>query len=136
VDTTPDTVMLYGMQPEAMVHELSHAWWDTQRQQERNGRQQSTAFADEVKFLGKMQRTFEDFGDSYIEDPGVAKLITGYVYGDGAEFPGFYAGDQVNDHEIFAGLASGVMGDISRLPASLQPYYAGLFAPAAAAPIS
>ena len=104
-------VRLFTMQDEAAVHELAHAWWHYRRQE------QKSALMDAVK------RVAQEPDRRYARVQGLAH---GYVYGtphDG--WPGLLVDN--NDWEMFAGLASGTMGDISLMPPYLRRFYEGLF---------
>lgn len=110
-------VLLFTAQWEAALHEHAHAWWE---------------------FHGHRLSTADDLIDAVIRlaqepDPAYAatqKLAYDYVHGIPAQG---WAGMLVdrNDHEMFAGLASGTMGDMSQLPPYVRAFYRGLFVQAA-----
>ncbi len=106
-------VFLFTAQMEAALHEHSHAWWE---------------------FHGHHLPAAADLIDAVIHlsqepDPAYAatqKLAYDYVHGIPAQH---WAGMLVdrNDHEMFAGLASGTMGDMGKLPPYVRAFYRGLF---------
>jgi hypothetical protein len=106
-------VFLFTAQMEAALHEHAHAWWE---------------------FHGHRLPAADELIDAVIRlahepDPAYAatqKLAHDYVYGIPAQN---WAGMLVdrNDHEMFAGLASGTMGDMSKLPPYVRSFYRGLF---------
>lgn len=115
-------IVLEGVQDEAAVHELAHAWADLTgfyTEYEAGGPPWPTrhlAFREAVRAAAAE-------ADSRFER--VRFLARQYEYGDAAiGFPGM--GE--NDAERFAGLASGTMGDLRLMPPYLAAYYAGLFA--------
>ena len=96
-------VMLRGTQEEAAVHELAHAWWDSQREAQR------------------------DAGF-----PRIAELANVYCHGiktqkDPSSPTGYWRGmlAEDNDHETFAGFCSGVMADAAQMPPALRAFYRG-----------
>jgi len=121
-------VRLNTAQYEAAIHELAHAWW--------HDRRQNRAIRD-----GLIEAVRRLEGD---DDPRWARVRTlagHYLHGI-ADQPGFEQGmllpraewgigggpnGEWNDWEIFAGLASGCMADLRRLPPYLRPFYADLF---------
>jgi endoglucanase len=110
------TVNLNTAQTEAALHETSHAWWDYVAKDKPDVK---AAFVEAVKKLAN---------DTNPQVARAAQLAHDYVYGD--TFPGMMhaaADGGVNDWEMYAGLASGVMGDINKLPTYIQPYYSQLF---------
>jgi hypothetical protein len=104
-------VHLFTAQHEAAVHELAHAWWHDRR----IGREDEMIEA-VVRLSTEAQPQYQD----------TAQLAFGYVHGIPEQN---WAGMLVerNDWEMFAGLASGTMGDMSRLPAYVRRLYEGLF---------
>lgn len=114
-------IVLEGIQDEAAVHELAHAWADLAgfyQEHEPGGPPwptQHRAFRAAVRAA------------AHEPDPRYARvrfLAHQYEYGDPAiDFPGM--GE--NDAERFAGLASGTMGDLRLMPPALATFYAGLF---------
>lgn len=114
-------VDLFTAQEEAAIHELAHAWWHERRLQ-------GSAAADLMVAVVKLTEE---------PDPRYARareLANQYVYGiqsqpDANSPTGWWRGMLVegNDWEMFAGLASGAMGHLDRLPPYVRRYYAGLF---------
>lgn len=114
-------IVLEGIQDEAAVHELAHAWADLAGfYQER---------APDGPRWPILHRPFRAAVRAAADDPDpryarVRFLARQYEYGDPAiGFPGM--GE--NDPERFAGLASGTMGDLGLMPPALARWYAGLF---------
>jgi hypothetical protein len=114
-------IVLEGIQDEAAVHELAHAWADLA------GFYQDRA-ADgppwpilHRPFRAAVKRAADD------PDPRYGRLqflAHQYEYGDQSiGFPGMFE----NDPERFAGLASGTMGDLRLMPSYLARWYGGLF---------
>lgn len=111
-------VRLFTAQDEAAVHELAHAWWHYRRR----GR--------ERLLIEAVVRAANEPGQRYSRVQGLAH---GYIYGtphDG--WPGLLVGN--NDWEMFAGLASGTMGDIGLMPPYLRTFYEELFEAPPSAP--
>jgi hypothetical protein len=114
-------IVLEGIQDEAAVHELAHAFWHYAREENDNAQ----AMIDAVVRLADET------------DPRYARaqqLAHHYVHGiptqpDPDSPTGYWRGMLVdrNDWEMFAGLASGVMGDMRLLPPYVRRLYAGLF---------
>ena len=122
-------VRLKTAQYEAAIHELAHALWEEQRRdrQVRDG------------LVAAVRRLAED------DDPQWHKLRAlahDYVHGIPTQ-PGFEHGfllpsrdwgkgggpqGEWDDHEMFAGLASGCKGDIRLLPPYVRAFYRGVFA--------
>ncbi|MGE5619645.1 MAG: hypothetical protein ACM3US_10350 [Sphingomonadaceae bacterium] len=104
-------VELFTAQEEAAIHEIAHAWWEELRRDER-ARQQ---------FLAAVRRLSEEADPRYRDAASLAHV---YEHGDPAlGFPGM--GE--SDWERYAGLASGVMGRMERLPEYVARFYRGLF---------
>jgi hypothetical protein len=133
-------VRLAGIQYEAAIHELAHAVWHRQHQ--------NSQIRDE--FVAAVHDLAAD------DDPRWERthtLARHYVYGI-ADQPGFEHGMRLppdewglgagpqnnwNDAEMYAGLASGCMADIRRLPPYVRRFYTNLFrelGPQSPAPIS
>ncbi|MEE9491516.1 MAG: hypothetical protein V3V80_04355 [Dehalococcoidia bacterium] len=131
---TKNLVDLLTAQPGAMVHELSHAWWDTIYKTEKE------AFVEAVI-------RFADESQQLEIKPPLGQLAIDYIYGVPSD-PSFTEGMKItgragsayhindpahvndtdwNDPEMYAGLASGSQGDIRQLPPYLQQFYEGLF---------
>jgi hypothetical protein len=104
-------VRLFTAQDEAAVHELAHAWWHDRRHPVKDEMIDATVRLSEERD--------PRYGDA-------AKLAYGYVHGIPEQN---WAGMLVerNDWEMFAGLASGTMGDMSKLPSYVRRLYQGLF---------
>ncbi len=104
-------VRLFTAQHEAAVHELAHAWWHYRRESLKDEMIEAT-----VRLSAERDPRYAD----------TARLAFGYVHGI-PEQP--WEGLLVtrNDWEMFAGLASGTMGDMSRLPPYVRRLYSGLF---------
>ena len=110
-------VMLRGNQEEAAVHELAHAWWDSQRASRRD------ALMDLLRELGAQPPA---------EYPRIGELATVYCNGittqpDPSSPTGYWRGmlAEDNDHETFAGFCSGVMADARQMPPALRAFYRG-----------
>ena len=104
-------VHLFTAQDEAAVHELAHAWWHDRR----HGR--------EDEMIEAVVRLSQEKAPQYAD---TARLAHDYVHGIPEQN---WAGMLVerNDWEMFAGLASGTMGDMSKLPPYVRRLYDGLF---------
>jgi hypothetical protein len=120
-------VQVRGCQDEAAIHELAHAFWHDAREacSDEGGGTAARDLMDAVVELSKET------------DPRYARaqmLAHHYVHGiptqpDENSPTGFWRGMLVeeNDWEMFAGLASGVMGDMRLLPPYVRRFFAGLF---------
>ncbi len=109
----PDSqlVELFTAQKEAAIHEIAHAWWEELRRDEQLRRD----------FLAAVVRLSREENPRYRD---LAALAHVYEHGDPSTgFPGM--GD--SDWERYAGLASGSMGRLERLPDYVARFYAGLF---------
>lgn len=114
-------IVLEGIQDEAAVHELAHAWADL------------AGFYQERAADGPpwpiLHRPFRAAVKQAADDPDprygrIQFLAHQYEYGDQSiGFPGMFE----NDPERFAGLASGSMGDLRLMPPYLARWYGGLF---------
>jgi hypothetical protein len=104
-------VRLFTGQHEAAVHELAHAWWHYRRERLKEEMIEATVRLSAEKDLR--------YGE-------LARLAFGYVHGI-PEQP--WEGLLVtrNDWEMFAGFASGTMGDMRKLPPYMRRLYQGLF---------
>jgi hypothetical protein len=104
-------VQLFTAQHEAAVHELAHAWWQDRREPRKDEMIEATV------------RLSEEQDPRYA---ATTKLAHDYVHGIPEQN---WAGMLVerNDWEMFAGLASGTMGDMRKLPPYVRKLYAGLF---------
>ncbi len=104
-------VRLYTAQHEAAVHELAHAWWHSRREPLKD------------QMIEAVVRLSAETNPAYAS---AAKLAFGYAHGIPAQnWPGMLV--DRNDWEMFAGLASGTMGDMSLLPPYVRRMYRGLF---------
>jgi hypothetical protein len=104
-------VHLFTAQAEAAVHELAHAWWHDRRHTLKDEMIEAT-----VRLSAERNPGFSD----------TARLAHGYVHGIPEQnWPGMLV--DRNDWEMFAGLASGTMGDMRKLPPYVRSLYAGLF---------
>ena len=109
----PETreVRLFTAQDEAAVHELAHAWWHDRRHPVKDDMIEATV------------RLSDERDPRYQE---TAKLAFGYIHGIPEQnWEGMYV--TRNDWEMFAGLASGTMGDMRKLPPYVRRLYSGLF---------
>jgi hypothetical protein len=120
-------VELFTAQEEAAIHELAHAWWHERRLE---GSRAAELMVAVVKLT-------EEADPRYAR---AAQLAREYVYGiptqpDRNSPTGWWRGmlAEGNDWEMFAGLASGVMGHLERLPPYVRKFYQGLFDEPAAA---
>ncbi|HEX8600333.1 MAG TPA: hypothetical protein VF952_17665 [Chloroflexia bacterium] len=104
-------VRLFTGQHEAAVHELAHAWWHYRRERLKDEMIEAT-----VRLSAEKDPRYGE----------LARLAFGYVHGI-PEQP--WEGLLVtrNDWEMFAGMASGTMGDMRKLPPYVRRLYDGLF---------
>lgn len=114
-------VQVRGAQDEAAIHELAHAFWHDARELDDNPR----------AIMDAVVRLSAEADPRYRRAQGLAHQ---YVHGiptqpDSDSPTGYWRGMLVeeNDTEMFAGLASGVMGDVTLLPPYVRHFYAGLF---------
>jgi hypothetical protein len=119
-------VDLFTVQEEAAIHELAHAWWHERRLQGQNA----------AELMVAVMRLTEETDPRYAR---ATELAHHYVYGipsqrDPNSPTGWWRGMLVegNDWEMYAGLASGVMGHLDRLPSYVRRFYEGLFDPTSA----
>ena len=114
-------IVLEGIQDEAAIHELAHAWADLAgfyRERDPHGPPWPIWHR---PFRAAVRRAADDPDPRYA---AICSLAHGYEYGVPAlNFPGMFD----NDPERFAGLASGSMGDTRKMPPYLAAYYRGLF---------
>lgn len=111
----PDSrrVELLTAQEEAAIHELAHAWWEERRKDD----------AERTSFLAAVIRLSQERDPRY---KAAAELAHVYEHGDPRTgFPGMFD----NDWERYAGLASGIMGRLDRLPEYVRRFYDDLFDP-------
>ncbi len=114
-------IVLNGVQDEACLHELAHAWAD------------ETGFyvdphPDDPNRLGRNFAFRRDVDRAATEaDPAFAWVaFLAWEYTNGNPRTGFEGMGEA-DWERFAGLASGVMGDIQLMPPYLRRWYEPLF---------
>lgn len=104
-------VHLFTAQDEAAVHELAHAWWHYRRESRKEEMIEAT-----VRLSAEPDSRYRR----------MQSLAFGYVHGIPEQnWPGMLV--ENNDWEMFAGLASGSMGDMSLLPRYVRRLYEGLF---------
>lgn len=104
-------VQIHGAQDEAAIHELGHAFWEPVRGKKKNAKK----LMDAVVRLSREQ------------DPRYSHVVTlagHYVNGIG-EWKGFLVDG--NDTEMFAGLSSGSMANLSLMPEYMYEFYSGFF---------
>ncbi|HEX5164103.1 MAG TPA: hypothetical protein VFV93_01805 [Thermomicrobiales bacterium] len=114
-------IILNGVQDEACLHELAHAWAD------------ETGFyvdphPDDPDRNGRNFAYRRDVDRAAIEsDPAFQRVaFLAWEYTNGNPRTGFEGMKEI-DWERFAGLASGVMGDIRLMPPYLRRWYEPLF---------
>lgn len=114
-------VDLFTAQEEAAIHEVAHAWWHERRLEDANA----------ARLMVAVVKLTEEPDPRYAR---ARELANYYVYGiqsqaDPNSPTGWWRGMLVegNDWEMFAGLASGVMGDLSLLPPYVRQFYTDLF---------
>jgi hypothetical protein len=114
-------VQVRGAQDEAAIHELAHAFWHDAREHGSNPR----------GLMDAVVRLADEPDPRYRQ---IQRLAYDYVNGiptqpDPASPTGYWRGMLVeeNDWEMFAGLASGTMGDMRLLPPYVRRFYVGLF---------
>ena len=119
-------VQIRGAQDEAALHELAHAFWHDARERDSNARGLMDAV---VRLAAERDPRYRQ----------AQRLAHDYVHGiptqpDPSSPTGYWRGMLVeeNDWEMFAGLASGTMGDMRLLPPYVRRFYVGLFAGAEA----
>ncbi len=106
-------VFLYTAQDEAALHEHAHVWWHERR-------------LEPGQAEGMIEATVRLSAEADPRYARTQRLAYDYVHGIPAQG---WAGMLVerNDWEMFAGLASGTMGDMRLLPPYVRRFYAGLF---------
>jgi hypothetical protein len=104
-------VRLFTGQHEAAVHELAHAWWHYRRERLKDDMIEATVrlSAEKDARYGELARLAFGYAHGIPEQPWEGLLVTR------------------NDWEMFAGIASGTMGDMRKLPPYVRRLYAGLF---------
>lgn len=121
-------VRLDTAQYEAAIHELAHAWWQGQPRD----RPARDALIDMVKQLERdlnprwerLHRLAVHYLRGIPTQPGFERgmLLPPEEWGKGGGWDGEW-----NDTEIYAGLASGCMGDLRKMPPYLRLFYTTLF---------
>jgi hypothetical protein len=114
-------IELFGIQAEAAIHEMAHAWADL------------TGFYDEYSkewdrwptlnrtFRADVRRAADEKDPQY---PRISFIAGEYEFGNPQTgFPGMFE----NDSERFAGLASGAMADPQKMPPYIRRWYVQLF---------
>ncbi len=114
-------IVLNGVQDEACVHELAHAWAD-------EAGFYVDPHPDEPDRLGRHSMFRRDVERAAVEpDPEFGRVaFLAWEYTNGNPRTGF-DGMHEADWERFAGLASGVMGDIRLMPSYLRRWYEPMF---------
>jgi hypothetical protein len=114
-------VVLNGIQDEACLHELAHAWAD-------EAGFYVDPHPDDPNKLGRHFAFRRDVDRAATEpDPAYARVaFLAWEYTHGNPKTGFVGMEEI-DWERFAGLASGVMGDIRLMPPYLRQWYEPLF---------
>ncbi|MDQ5824825.1 MAG: hypothetical protein M3441_11570 [Chloroflexota bacterium] len=102
-------VRLFTGQHEAAVHELAHAWWHYRRDRRKDQMIEAT-----VRLSAEKDPRYKE----------LARLAFGYVHGI-PEQPWEGLLVSRNDWEMFAGIASGTMGDMRKLPPYMRRLYDG-----------
>lgn len=112
-DPNSNLVFLNTAQDEAALHEHAHVWWHWERQKSGKANEMIEATV----------RLSQESDPRYRQ---TQKLAFDYVHGIPAQnWKGMLV--ERNDWEMFAGLASGTMGDMRLLPPYVRRLYAGLF---------
>jgi hypothetical protein len=119
-------VELFTVQYEAAIHELAHAWWHDRRHALKDGLVAVVIrLADERD--PRYARAAELAGHYVRGIPSQSGFEQGMLLAEPEWGTGGGPRGEWNDWEMFAGLASGVMADIRRLPPYLQSFYEELF---------
>ncbi len=113
-------VQLNSVQEEAGIHEFAHAWFD---QLAATGRLSPPDFIHDVRRLA----------DDPTAEPFLRAIASYFVYGVAGDGRVETNSDLRRHHstnatEMYASLASGMMGFLGRAPDYLRPYYRSLFA--------
>lgn len=104
-------VFLFTAQYEAAIHELAHAWWHYRR-----AGQENALIAATIALAAETDTRYAR----------MAGLAHGYIHGIPAQnWPGMLV--DRNDWEMYAGMASGMMGDLRLVPPYVRRFYDGLF---------
>ncbi len=114
-------IELFGIQAEAAVHEMAHAWADLTGFYD--------AYSPEWNRWPTLNRAFRADVHTAAEEndpayPRISFICREYEYGNPQTgFPGMFE----NDAERFAGLASGSMADLRTLPPQIRRWYTQMF---------
>jgi len=108
-------VFLFTGQLEAALHEHAHAWWEFHGHR--------LPEADEL--IDAVVRLALEPDPAYRNAQGLAHDYVNGIHTPDRDWAGMLV--DRNDHEMFAGLASGTMGDVSKLPPYVRVFYRGLF---------
>lgn len=115
-------VQVRGAQDEAAIHELAHAFWEPRRTEGTNARDLMDAVVRLSSERDQRYATTRQLADYYVN--GIK------TQPDPSSPTGYWRGMLVeeNDWEMFAGLASGTMGNMALLPPYVRRFFSGLFA--------
>jgi|GEM_PF-4199914 len=114
-------IVLNGVQDEACLHELAHAWADESGFYVDPHPEDPHRLSRHYAFRRDVDRAATE------DDPSYARVaFLAWEYTNGNPKTGF-EGMREADWERFAGLASGVMGDIRLMPPYLRRWYEPLF---------
>jgi hypothetical protein len=114
-------IVLNGVQDEACLHELAHAWADESGFYTDPHPDDPTRLSRHFTFRRDVDRAATE------ADPAYARVaFLAWEYTNGNPKTGFEGMNEA-DWERFAGLASGVMGDIRLMPPYLRQWYEPLF---------
>ena len=114
------TVYLYTGQPEAAVHEMAHAWWFLI--EVNNAERKNLLISRLIAYLlHQSEQPLDSFAT-------VRNLCRVYRYGNEI-WSGMWMSqyNRWNHDEIFAGLASGTMGNLTMYPYDLRRIYTQMF---------
>jgi len=114
-------VELFGIQAEAAIHELAHAWADLTGFYDEHSAEWSAWPTLNRAFRADVHRAAQGQDPEY---PRISFICGEYEFGNPET--GF-AGMFENDAERFAGLASGSMGHLSAMPPGIRRWYTQLF---------
>jgi hypothetical protein len=117
---------------EATVHELAHAWWHKERQKSQGFRDQFLADVDKLadetdprySRAAELARVYFEGEPGFEQGMSLADTTQKHL---DETVPGKFRGGYWNDWEIFAGLASGTMADVTQLPPYMRKYYDKLY---------
>lgn len=107
-------VMLYGTDVPIAIHEMAHAWWEPQHAEKGEG-------------LVRALIRFAEDGPAQRQYPEAAEMAHLYIEDKIEAEPSWMTtpvnGEHWNDHEIFAGFAGHIGGDIRLLPPYIRGFY-------------